>query len=104
MGSSQHYDLRAEQKQLERYAKTAGPLQSLTKYELNLETQPLTVYPKPQRVKAWIRFGPESARVNALMVRSTDRAIGVEFIVAETTYRCWVWGNAVELVSETSEA
>lgn len=102
MGSSQrlaeHYDLRAEEKQLERYAKSAGPLQSLSKQELALDKQPLTVYPQPQRVKAWVRFGSQHARVNALLVRSTETAVGIEFVIAEKTYRCWVWGNAVELM------
>jgi hypothetical protein len=56
MGTSkrlaEHYDLRAEEKQLERYAKTAGPLQSLSDRELALDKPPMTVYPQPQRVKA----------------------------------------------------
>ncbi|OIU87704.1 hypothetical protein [Microbacterium sp. AR7-10] len=101
MGTSQrlaeHYDLRAEEKQLERYAKTAGPLQSLSERELALDKQPVTTYPQPRRVKAWVRFGPQPARVNALLLRSTDTAVGIEFTIAEKTYRCWVWGNAVEL-------
>lgn len=103
MGTSkrlaEHYDLRAEERQLERYAKTAGPLQSLSPQELALDKQPLTTYPNPQRVKAWVRFGPQHARVNALLVRSTDTAVGIEFVLAEQTYRCWVWGNAVELTA-----
>lgn len=102
MGTSkrlaEHYDLRAAEKQLERYAKTAGPLQTLSKQELALDKQPVTSYPQPRRVKAWVRFGPQHARVNALLVRSTDTAVGIEFVIAEQTYRCWVWGNAVELV------
>lgn len=102
MGTSkrlaEHYDLRAEEKLLERYAKTAGPLQSLSDRELALDKQPMTVYPQPQRVKAWVRFGPQPARVNALLVRSTETAVGIEFVVAEKTYRCWIWGNAVELM------
>lgn len=103
MGTSkrlaEHYDLRAEEKQLERYAKTAGPLQTLSNQELALDGLPLTVYPQPQRVKAWVRFVPQHAKVNALVVRSTDTAVGIEFVIAEQTYRCWIWGNAVELMT-----
>lgn len=102
MGTSkrlaEHYDLRAEERQLERYAKSAGPLQTLTPRELALDTSPLTIYPKPERVKAWVRFGPQAARVDALLVRSTDSAAGIEFEIGAKTYKCWVWGNAVELV------
>ena len=101
MGTSkrlaEHYDMRAEEKQLARYAETSGPLQTLSERELALDKLPLTIYPRPQRVKAWVRFGPQHARVDALMVRSTELAAGIEFVIAETTYRCWVWGNAVEL-------
>ena len=102
MGTSkrlaEHYDLRAEEKELERYAKTAGPLQSLSPRELALDKLPLTIYPKPRRVRVWVRFGAQHARVVALVVRSTDTAVGIEFVIAEQTYRCWVWGNAVELM------
>lgn len=102
MGTSkrlaEHYGMRAEQRQLEKYAKTAGPLQSLSKQELALDRFPLTTYPQPRRVRAWVRFGPQHARVDPRLVRSTDVAAGIEFVVAEQTYRCWVWGNVVEVV------
>ncbi|WP_433584535.1 hypothetical protein [Microbacterium hydrocarbonoxydans] len=74
-----------------------GPLQSLTERELNLSEQPLTIYPYAlqRRVRAWVRFGPESIRVDARLVRSTPLAAGIEFRCDQVTLRCWVWGNAV---------
>lgn len=73
-------------------------MQSLSPQEPALDTLPLTIYPKPQRVRVWGRFGAQHARVVALVVRSTDAAVGIEFVIAGQTYRCWVWGNAVELM------
>lgn len=80
-----------------------GPLQSLTERELEVRDQPLTIYPwnAQRRVKAWVRFGPESIRVDAKIVRSTPLAAGIEFKAQGQTYRCWVWGNAVQLDDHT---
>jgi hypothetical protein len=76
-----------------------GPLQSLTEREREASAQPVTIYPwdAQRRVRAWVRFGPESVRVDARIVRSTALAAGIEFKAAGQTYRCWVWGNAVQL-------
>lgn len=85
-----------------REAAKHGPLQSLTERELDLETYPLTIYPRrtQRQVKAWVRFGPESIRVDAKIVRSTTLAAGIEFRCEDDTLRCWVWGNAVQLDDE----
>lgn len=74
-----------------------GPLQSLTDRELDVHEQPVTIYPAPKRVRAWVRFGPEAVRVDAKLLRSTPLAAGIEFRAEQQTFRCWVWGNAVEL-------
>lgn len=76
-----------------------GPLQSLTPRELALDAQAVTVYPPrlQRRLKAWVRFGSESVRVDATLMRSTPLAVGIEFRAEEQTFRCWVWGNAVEI-------
>lgn len=104
MGSSKrlaaHYDMRA-QHQAVLSAGRSGPLQSLTEGELALREHPVTIYPYPFiPVRAWVRFGPEAIRVDAKLVRSTPLAAGVEFRAEEQTFRCWVWGNAVERVTE----
>lgn len=71
-----------------------GPLQSLTDRELALHEQPMTIYPRPYRaVKAWVRFGPESLRVEAVILRSTPLAAGIAFKANEQVFRCWVWGT-----------
>ncbi|CAN7521499.1 hypothetical protein LJR042_003568 [Microbacterium maritypicum] len=77
-----------------------GPLQSLTDRELDAREKPMTVYPRPKRVRAWVRFGPESVRVDAKLMRSTPLAAGIEFRAEDQVFRCWVWGNAVTLVDE----
>lgn len=100
MGSSkrlaEHYDMRA-QHQAVLSAARSGPLQSLTPREIGLREQPLTIYPHPlTAVSAWVRFGPEAIRVDAKLARSTPLAAGIEFRAGEQTFRCWVWGNAVQ--------
>ncbi|WP_341974671.1 hypothetical protein [Microbacterium sp. LWO13-1.2] len=92
------YDLRSQAQSILAAAKH-GPLQSLTDRELALDKQPVTVYPHAlQRpVKACVRFGPESVRVDAKLMRSAPLAAGIEFHAEEQIFRCWVWGNAVTL-------
>lgn len=81
-------------------ASKRGPLQSLTDRELAIREQPVTIYPYAlqRRVRAWVRFGGESIRVDAKLMRSTPLAAGIEFNGVDEKYRCWVWGNAVEMV------
>ncbi|MFJ2502530.1 hypothetical protein [Microbacterium sp. NPDC087592] len=78
-----------------------GPLQSLTDREMDVREQPMTIHPRPKRVRAWVRFGPEAVRVDAKLVRSTPLAAGIEFRAEDRTFRCWVWGNAVQLDDES---
>lgn len=99
MGSSKRlaplYDVYAEHRSILATA-AAGPLQSLTDRELALNSQPLTIYPRPYpKVIAWVRFGPEAVRVNAVLLRSTRTAAGIGFKAGERSFRCWVWGSAV---------
>lgn len=79
-----------------------GPLQSLTEREMDVREQPMTIYPRPKRVRAWVRFGPEAVRVDAKLVRSTPLAAGVEFRAGDQLFRCWVWGNAVAIADDVS--
>lgn len=100
MGSSKrlaaHYDLRSQHQEVLR-ATLAGPLQSLSDRELALREQPITIYPQPyRRVQAWVRFGASAIRVDAKLARSTPLAAGIEFRAGDQTFRCWVWGNAVQ--------
>lgn len=77
-----------------------GPLQSLTDREMDVREQPMTIYPRPKRVRAWVRFGPEAVRVDAKLVRSSPLAGGIEFRAGDQTFQCWVWRNAVRLDGE----
>lgn len=77
-----------------------GSLQSLTERELAFREHPVTIYPHAlqRHVRAWVRFGAEPMRVDAKLMRSTPLAAGIEFRGEGETYRCWVWGNAVEMI------
>lgn len=104
MGTSKrlaaHYDMRSQHQAILAAARS-GPLQSLTDRELALREQPVTIYPQPHcAVRAWVRFGPDAIRVDARLVRSTPLAAGVEFRAGDTTFRCWVWGNAVAVAED----
>lgn len=108
MGTSKrlapYYDMRAQHQAVLRAAK-AGPLQSLTERELALRDTPVTIYPHAlqRRVRAWVRFGAEAIRVDAKLMRSTPAAAGIEFKAEGQVFRCWVWGNAVEFLSDPHE-
>lgn len=83
MGTSKRlaplYDMQMQHRSIIEASK-AGPLQSLTDRELGLREQPVTIYPGPYtRVRAWVRFGPEAIRVDALLMRSTPLAAGIAF-------------------------
>jgi len=94
------YDMQAQHRFI-LHAATAGPLQSLTDRELNLREQPVTIYPRPfTKVRAWVRFGPEAIRVDAVLLRSTPSAAGIGFKAEDQSFRCWVWGNAVSAFDE----
>jgi hypothetical protein len=86
-------------------ASKRGPLQSLTDRELGLREHPVTIYPHglQQRVRAWVRFGGAAVQVEARLMRSTPLAAGIEFRAEGRTFRCWVWGNSVEVEQSTVE-
>lgn len=96
---SQAYDRRDQWREILAAAKV-GPLQSLTDREIGATEQPTTIYPRPKRVRAWVRFGAVPVRVEASLLRSTPLAAGIEFRAEDQTFRCWVWGNAVVLGEE----
>ena len=53
-----------DQRILERIARQDGPLQSLTREELELERAPFTRDPQPKQVRAWVRFGETAVTVD----------------------------------------
>ncbi|KQZ22315.1 hypothetical protein [Microbacterium sp. Root553] len=94
------YDRRDQWREILDAAKV-GPLQSLTDREIGATEQPMTIYPRPKRVRAWVRFGVVPVRVDASLLRSTPLAAGIEFRAEDQTFRCWVWGNAVVLADDS---
>lgn len=98
MGSNRryagHYDQLMDARILARTA-ASGPLQSLTEAELQLDKEPLTRDPKPKPVRAWVRFGPTPALVDAEACSWTANAVAIRFTIGEKQYRAWVWASAV---------
>jgi hypothetical protein len=90
-----HYDRLMDARILDRIAATAGPLQSLTEAELELDREPVTI-PRPQAVRARVRFGPTAVRVDAEACRWTERAVGIRFRVRDRELRAWVWSSGVQ--------
>ena len=52
--------------------------------------------PDPIPVRAWVRFGQEPARVDALAIGWTSRAVSITFAHDGGSWRAWVWASAVE--------
>lgn len=80
------------------------PLQTLTEKELALDRTPVTIYPKPIRAKAWVRFAAIPHHVDCWIHRTTSDAAGISFTIRDQTFRCWVWGNAVSVNDEEAPA
>lgn len=96
------YDMLMNERVLEGIARDDA-LQTLTTTELQLGIVPLTVDPKPhRRVKAWVRFGAVPVRVDAVVLRWTPDAVGIQFEIGAASHRCWVWSGAVEEVRAES--
>lgn len=92
---SDHYDGLMDNRILDRIAATAGPLQSLTDAELELDREPSTISPRPNPVRAWVRFGSTAIQVDAEACRWTERAVGIRFSAGGRELRAWVWASAV---------
>ncbi|PNW09516.1 hypothetical protein C1632_10160 [Microbacterium testaceum] len=99
MGSNRryarHYDRLMDERILAQTAATAGPLQTLSPAELELDSEPVTIDPHPKPVLAWVRFGATPLRVDAEACRWTSRAVGIRFTVGQEQLQAWVWNSAV---------
>ncbi len=102
MGSNKryaaHYDRLMDQRILERIARQDGPLQSLTREELELEREPFTRDPQPKPVRAWVRFGETAVTVHAEVCSWTPHAVAIRFTIAGREFKTWVWSSAVREV------
>ncbi|WP_460774068.1 hypothetical protein [Microbacterium sp. GXF7504] len=99
MGTNRRYaeqvDRRGDSRHIDRLAAKA-PLQTLTRRELELDILPVTTNPRPEKVRAWVRFGPEPCLVDAEVVMWTATACAIRFRTEAKEYRCWVWSTAVQ--------
>ena len=99
MGTNRRYadsiDARMNERVLERITRD-GPLQTLTAVELQLDKLAVTTDPKPERVRAWVRFGSTPVIVDAEACMWTENAVAIRFPANSQEYRCWVWRGAVE--------
>ena len=92
---AENYDRLMDEKILQRTA-GGGPLETLTRQELRLDTVPCTTDPHPKTVKAWVRFGGIPIQVVAQACMWTPHAVAIRFTVGEKEHRCWVWAGAVD--------
>jgi hypothetical protein len=68
---------------------------SLQAAELQLDLEPLTRAPEPRPVKAWVRYGTVSIRVDAMAVAWTEFAVAIKWTSPDGEHRAWLWGSAV---------
>lgn len=99
MGTNRRYadstDRRMNDRILDKLSRE-GPLQTLTHVELELDTRAVTTDPKPERVRAWVRFGSVPVRVDAEACMWTVTAVAIRFRADGREHKCWVWRGAVE--------
>lgn len=99
MGTNRRYATQLDRKMDDRIVDQvagSGPLQTLSKTELQLDRLPVTTDPQPKRVKAWVRFGPVPVQVDADACMWTTNAIAIRFHALGREHRCWVWAGAVD--------
>lgn len=103
-GSNRRYPAHAirvaDEREL-REARKCGPLQFLSREQLELATKPLTVVPEHSRLtaRAWLRSRDVDVRATVRVLRWTDDAVGVGVTIDGEQLRCWVWCGACTPVS-----
>jgi hypothetical protein len=93
-----------DQRIVERVAREAGPLQSLTSEELELDKEPMTRDPQPKPVRAWVRFGKTPVVVDAEICSWTPRAGAIRFTLVDQEYKTWVWLSAIREASRPASS
>ena len=75
----------------------SGQPQSLVDGELQLDELALPGTPRPEPVRAWVRYRSTPLQVDALAVAWTSRAVAIEWQGPDgADHRAWVWASAVE--------
>jgi hypothetical protein len=98
LSSSKRYADHFDRMQTERAAERAmrsGKPDTLSAVELELSREPLTKAPVPRPVTAWVRYGAESVRVDAVAVAWTEFAVAIKWDAPDGEHHAWVWGSAV---------
>jgi len=100
MGTNKRYanaiDLRVELRQLERAMREERPM-SLTEYELELDSYPLTTTRQPLPVRVWMRYPSVVSKIDARAIAWTSRAVKVEWDTpGAQVHTAWVWASAVD--------
>jgi hypothetical protein len=91
-----HFDQRMNEQNLERLMSEREPV-SLTSEEVELDCQPLTRTPKPESVRAWVRYGDTAVKVDGIAVAWTPRAVAVTWKTpGGGDHGAWLWACAVE--------
>ncbi len=104
MGTNRRYadsiDRRTSERILDKIARE-GRLQTLDAIELEFDRLAVTTDPKPEVVRAWVRFGVVPIRVDAEACMWTATAVAIRFRANEREHKCWVWRGAVESPATT---
>ena len=99
MGTNRRYadsvDRQTSERILDRIA-SEGRLQTLDAIELEFDRLTVTTDPKPETVRAWVRFGAVPVRVDAEACMWTETAVAIRFRANNREHKCWVWRGAVE--------
>jgi len=75
----------------------SGQPQSLTRAEQQRDEVPITHDPRPNAVRAWVRYPDGPIEVEGLAVMWTARAVAVTWPGPDgVEHRAWVWVGAVE--------
>lgn len=81
---------------------------SLTDQQLELARHPLTRFPQPLRVLAWVDYGDHAVRVRGAAVAATPNAVAVRWPVVDVEGelviredRAWLWRGAVDFFEDS---
>lgn len=99
MGTNRRYPGLAVGRAIEREASEAMRAHQpvlLTPAELELDLRPVTKPPKPERAKAWVRYGDTAVMVDVEIVAWTAYAVAARWTTSEGRHdRGWLWSSAV---------
>ena len=112
MGQNRRYAdgvARREQGRYDRLQMREARPRSLTDQQLELTRHPLTRFPQPLRVLAWVDYGDHPVRVRGAAVAATPHAVAVRWPVLDVDGdkvtredRAWLWVGAVDFLERAA--